>query len=161
MFLLGFLGLRILIQSFPTVIQHSSLYFLQKLQDHIASQDLEFLLMYRAACGPPAPEIGSKPFPITSSPTNVITPRVKSALKIVFLFSFCSFLSSFPLEVKGEKKNQEISRTIPGRHLGVNQTSSQSKLVIYQPPSTLLIESDQPSMHPHGPSSESSSSLVM
>lgn len=104
--------------------------------------------MYRAACRPPAPEIGCKPFPITSSPTNVITPELNLLWRLYSCFPSISFLSSFPLE--GKRKRSETSRTIPGKHLGVNQTSWQSKPRCITLHSTLLMESDLPSMHTLG-----------
>lgn len=48
----------------------------QKPKDHVASQILkEFLLMYRAVYRLPAPEIGANHLPITSLPTDAITPE--------------------------------------------------------------------------------------
>lgn len=128
MFLLGFLGLRILIQSFPTVIQHSSLYFPPETPGSYCFLGLRVPAGVQSCLWASSTRNWLQTFSHYIIARQCHYTRVKSALKIVFLFSFCSFLSSFPLEVKGKKKKNQISRTIPGRHLGVNQTSSQSKL---------------------------------
>lgn len=64
---------------------------------------------------------------------------MKSALKIVlFLFSFHFFWLIISFRRK-KKKKSETSRTIPGKHLKVNQTSSQTKLRFVSLHSRLLI----------------------
>lgn len=68
-----------------------------------------------------------------------------SALKIALSFSF-PFFSFFPL--KRKRKKSKTCRTVSGSHVGVDQTSSQSKTRFISLHSTLPMESDLPSTRP-------------